>query len=222
MPLLYTPAKRRFDADHPFFDLGNTEARVRHIYAAAEGPGAPCVDGIVDDLLHGTSRPVVCRDPPCSGSVEWPSLRAYERHYDQVHRNRCSTCGAVLPSAHWLDLHIQECHDALFRARAARGDAPYQCFVHTCAHTFSEPQGRRLHMVDAHHFARSFSWDLVRTGLRTAGGDDDKVGGSEDSDGGAQSMEVDELSATFARSLSVGTPRSVSLAHRRRQRQRQH
>ncbi|PIA16662.1 hypothetical protein COEREDRAFT_30882, partial [Coemansia reversa NRRL 1564] len=93
-----------------------------------------------------------------------PSVPAFEKHYDQMHRNCCSLCNAALPSAHWLDLHIQEYHDAFFRARVARSEKPYRCFLEACTRTFSRPHKRIMHMVDKHHFARSFNWKLVRTG----------------------------------------------------------
>ncbi|KAI8319204.1 hypothetical protein GQ54DRAFT_299507 [Martensiomyces pterosporus] len=118
------------------------------------------------DSLSIRPRPIVCHDPPCSGSVSCPTTMAYERHYDQVHRNKCSECGAILPSAHWLDLHIQELHDMFFRARVDRGDKAFQCFLPSCTKVFATPRKRKMHMVDKHHFARSFNWALVRSGLQ--------------------------------------------------------
>ncbi|KAI9506189.1 hypothetical protein BX070DRAFT_176283, partial [Coemansia spiralis] len=99
--------------------------------------------------------------PPCLGSAVFPTALAFERHYDILHRNTCSVCGAVFPSSHWLDLHIQEFHDAFFSAQVARGDKPFQCFIPSCTKTFSSPLKRKLHMIDKHRFARSFNWMLV-------------------------------------------------------------
>ncbi|KAJ2763888.1 hypothetical protein IWQ57_005395, partial [Coemansia nantahalensis] len=225
---LYVPAKRRLAAGDAFFDLGNAEARA-HKYISADHVGA-----FVDSVLAGAAAPIVCHDPPCHGSVACPSTRAFERHYDQVHRNCCHECGAVLPSAHWLDLHIQECHDAYFRARVARGDKPYQCFLRACARTFARPYKRRLHMVDKHHFADSFDWGLVRTGLRRRPGSgrppsrrsprNDRAvpstavevaaAASGSGSGSAETMDIDQLASAFTRSVSVGVPRSVSFGRR--------
>ncbi|KAJ2714530.1 hypothetical protein H4R19_001680 [Coemansia spiralis] len=223
MAPLYVPSKRRFAVSDAFFGDGNAEASVhRHI-------SADHVRAFVDRVLGDAAAPIVCRDAPCHGSVVCPSTHAFEKHYDQVHRNSCGECGAVLPSAHWLDLHIQECHDAYFGARVARGEKPYQCFLRACTRTFARPYKRRLHMVDKHHFAASFDWGLVRTGLRRPGG------GSTSSQPGraaaqreprpaaaataavssAEAMDVDRLASAFTRSLSVGVPRSVSFGRRR-------
>ncbi|KAJ1731229.1 hypothetical protein LPJ61_002638 [Coemansia biformis] len=254
MKPLYVPAKRRLAANDPFFTPGNVEAAVhfvcRHVVCTHDPVSREAhVRGIVDSMLDSAATawvPIVCHDPPCHGSVECPSAHAYEKHYDQVHRHCCRECGAVLPGAHWLDLHIQECHDAFFRARVARGEKPYQCLLRTCARTFSRPHKRRLHMLDKHHFAHSFDWDLVRRGLRPAGGrPTSKSGGGRagresearsargggpenqpatasgdaQSTGADQRMDVDQLTSAFKRSLSVGAPRSVSFGRRGGRRQ---
>ncbi|KAJ2305832.1 hypothetical protein IWW51_006145 [Coemansia sp. RSA 2702] len=177
MAPLYVPTKRRLAADDPFFDLGNAEANIcyfeKHLVRALPDIVArrSHMMAIVDGLLEDAGRlqhPITCHDPPCCGSTHYPSALAYEQHYDQVHRHSCTACRAVFPSAHWLDLHIQEVHDAFFSARVARGDKLFQCFLPACPRTFSRPLKRRLHMVDKHRFARSFNWSLVRTGLRPA------------------------------------------------------
>ncbi|KAJ2806438.1 hypothetical protein H4R20_001692 [Coemansia guatemalensis] len=231
MAPFYTPSKRRLAADDPFFDQGNAEASAHYI-----GSRAVCVSrglhmtDIVDLILENSTRQTItCHDPPCHGSARFPTVLAYERHYDQMHRNCCSLCNAALPSAHWLDLHIQECHDAFFRARVARSEKPYQCFLPACSRTFSRPHRRKMHMIDKHHFARSFNWRLVRTGLRStsklpaavksarrrdAARRDPVAQQPQADDDNAQNMDVDQLTSEFKRSLSVGVPRSVSFGRR--------
>ncbi|KAJ2149178.1 hypothetical protein GGH19_004543 [Coemansia sp. RSA 1807] len=194
MAPLYVPAKRRLTASDPFFDLGNAEASVHYIerrcvpHAQAWESTESLIN--IDDWLFDAGAlhdPIICHDPPCHGSAHFPSTLAYERHYDQAHRNVCSVCRAILPSAHWLDLHIQEHHDAFFSARVARGEKAFACFLPACTRVFSRPQKRKLHMIDKHHFARSFNWSLVRSGLRSA-----------------NSADVDRLASAFQRSVSFG------------------
>ncbi|KAJ2158626.1 hypothetical protein GGF46_003626 [Coemansia sp. RSA 552] len=235
---LYIPAKRRLAANDPFFALGNAEANTRHVVRIRDVH----VDGIVDCLAKDTGRlqrPMRCHEPPCCGSHQFPSALAFEKHYDQVHRYRCATCGAMLPSEHWLDLHIQETHDGFFRAQVERGEKLFQCFLPTCTRTFSRPHKRNMHMVDKHGFARSFNWGLVRTGLRPAAGKitarrtqrasapradlmapradpaaDDAPNQLAENQEGAENMDVDQLTSAFQRSLSIGVPRSVSFGRR--------
>ncbi|KAJ2358643.1 hypothetical protein IWW50_006600 [Coemansia erecta] len=208
MAPLYAPAKRRLVASDPFFDQGNAEANAHYIgkhLVLAAGGGSHMMD-IVDTLLDDAGklgRTITCHDPPCHGSARFPSTLAYERHYDQAHRNACSVCMAVLPSAHWLDLHIQEFHDAFFDARVARGDRAFQCFLPACTRKFSRPHKRRLHMVDKHHYARSFNWDLVRSGLRPAA--------RARSRAPAAAADVEQLASAFQRSVSFGRPRNAPI-----------
>ncbi|KAJ1817397.1 hypothetical protein LPJ75_001728, partial [Coemansia sp. RSA 2598] len=121
----------------PFFDIGNAESAISFY---TQEPASPSwrLDGnavrgsrdLADSILQSAEAPaIVCEQPPCMGAVFCPSLLAYERHYDQMHRYVCSSCRAVLPSSHWLDLHIEECHDAFFEARAKRGDCVFRCFL---------------------------------------------------------------------------------------------
>lgn len=43
-------------------------------------------------------------------------------HYQQAHVNRCSMCSKNFPTAHFLNLHIEENHDSLVVAMRARGE----------------------------------------------------------------------------------------------------
>ncbi|KAI9473105.1 hypothetical protein LPJ78_003203 [Coemansia sp. RSA 989] len=214
MAPLYVPTKRRLAAYDPFFAQGNAEACIcsvgKHlVHAQAPACGSASWEGaadkspmmdIVDSWLEDAGalqHAIICHDPPCHGSASYPSALAYEKHYDQAHRNVCSICGAVLPSAHWLDLHIQEFHDAFFSARVARGDKVFQCFLPSCSRTFARPHKRKQHMIDKHHFARSFSWQLVRDGLQPRSR-------RQRSKKPSDSMDVDQLAAAFQRSVSFG------------------
>ncbi|KAJ2722188.1 hypothetical protein GGI07_003465 [Coemansia sp. Benny D115] len=250
---LYVPAKRRLAIDDPFFNLGNAEASLCH-HAKTEQrlqssrpPGDPSgggdlVDKVVANALEAAhiqpAAVVVCHEHPCLGTASFPNAMAFERHYDQMHRNVCSLCYAVLPSSHWLDLHLQESHDAFFDARLARGDALFACFLPTCACVFVSAEERRVHMVEVHGFARSFNWDLVSRGLRVAGisEHDDSESDSESdcgsnwqpSDikeaeesnaswaahaGDSSSMDLDQITSDFGRSVRISAPDKISFGY---------
>ncbi|KAJ2741739.1 hypothetical protein GGI20_004974 [Coemansia sp. BCRC 34301] len=168
---LYTPAKRRRPSSDPFFAQGNTESVLHNIDKQLAVAGEDNVQ------QHPAEHHIICHDAPCLGSVVLPSTLAFERHYDQMHRNTCSVCSAIFPSVHWLDLHVQELHDAFFDARIARGDSAFRCFLPTCPELFACPDKRRLHMIDRHKFPINFTWSLLRVGLL---------------------LDVNSLAATFA------------------------
>ncbi len=48
------------------------------------------------------------------------SLAAFESHYAAHHRHACRTCGACFASGRWLELHLAERHDSMFRLLAER------------------------------------------------------------------------------------------------------
>ena len=62
-----------------------------------------------------------CILPP-HAVLSFPTYAAYEIHYEQTHRNRCSECWKNFPTEHFLDLHIGEHHDPLNEARRAKGE----------------------------------------------------------------------------------------------------
>lgn len=57
-----------------------------------------------------------CGLPP-HGVITLPSAAAFDEHYAKEHTNRCSACGANLPSAWFLELHLSERHDPLIATR---------------------------------------------------------------------------------------------------------
>ncbi|KAJ1664705.1 hypothetical protein IW140_003964 [Coemansia sp. RSA 1813] len=220
---LYIPAKRRLKTTDPFFSLGNAEAGIDHINkqlvtsrsllaAQQSADGDSILMGTKDLLVESgiLRHPIFCNSPPCLGSAAFPTTLAFEKHYDQVHQNMCSTCSAIFPSSHWLDLHIQELHDAFFSARIAHGDKAFQCFLPSCPETFACSERRKLHMVGEHQFPRSFDWMLVRNGNRPVGGHASHAVSSSQQNSENSSMDVDQLSTAFKRSFRVGVPKSIS------------
>lgn len=77
-------------------------------------------------IIHRDSVPVIeamhCALPPHRETLSFASYEDYEVHYHQAHVNRCAECSKNFPTGHFLNLHIEENHDALAAARKARGE----------------------------------------------------------------------------------------------------
>lgn len=77
-------------------------------------------------IIHRDSVPVIeamhCALPPHRETLSFTSYEDYEVHYQQAHVNRCAECSKNFPTGHFLNLHIEENHDALAAARKARGE----------------------------------------------------------------------------------------------------
>ncbi|RKP05631.1 hypothetical protein THASP1DRAFT_5893, partial [Thamnocephalis sphaerospora] len=95
------------------------------------------------------------------------SIADYEHHHALLHRFRCEACPdrRAFPGERWLSMHFSEFHDPHIQVRRERGERTYQCYVEGCARLFATPRTRRLHLVDAHRYPRSFRFDLVANGL---------------------------------------------------------
>ncbi|KAF7719609.1 Zinc finger C2H2 type domain-containing protein [Penicillium ucsense] len=120
-------------------------------------------------LLHRDTVPFVevmhCTLPPHRETVSFASYEDYEVHYQQTHVNRCSQCSKNFPTAHFLNLHIEENHDPLAAARRARGEKTYRCFIEDCERQCSSPHKRRLHLVDKHMFPRTYNFYIINDGI---------------------------------------------------------
>ncbi|KAJ2374322.1 hypothetical protein IW150_003166 [Coemansia sp. RSA 2607] len=226
---LYVPAKRRLAIDDPFFDQGNAESAVSFYLGdvltssldCKQGGGRPPDTTESSLLLAIPETSIYCSQPPCTGQVNYPNALAFERHYDQVHANVCSQCGAILPNSHWLDLHVEECHDAFFVARVSRGDKAFLCFVKSCESKFVCQEERKAHMISVHHFAHSFDWEFVTRGLctRTRDSEADASDSSEEIHTSINEsqfmdsnidMDIDEISTEFERSVRIRAPEKIS------------
>lgn len=108
---------------------------------------------------------IQCSLLPHQDTVYCCTPEEYELHYLREHSNRCSSCSKNFPSAHILSLHIDENHNVLREARAAKGERTYQCFVEQCERVCSTPQKRRLHLIDKHLFPRTYNFRIVDHGV---------------------------------------------------------
>lgn len=80
------------------------------------------------------SRPeanaIQCSLPGHAKGTSFTNYQEYERHYVQVHTNRCLECGRNFPSSHIMGLHIHEHHDALAEMKREQGVSTVSaCYV---------------------------------------------------------------------------------------------
>jgi hypothetical protein len=77
------------------------------------------------DLESGEAPPVTemrCSLPPHRQTLSFTSFEEYEVHYAKTHVNRCVECRKNFPTENFLNLHIEENHDALVSVRRERGE----------------------------------------------------------------------------------------------------
>ena len=77
------------------------------------------------DTESGEARLVTemrCSLPPHRQTLSFPSYDDYEVHYAKTHVNRCIECRKNFPTEHFLNLHIEENHDALVSVKRERGE----------------------------------------------------------------------------------------------------
>jgi hypothetical protein len=130
-----------------------------------------------------------CSLPPHKEPLVFSTYEEYETHYRKTHTNRCLECHKNFPSAHLLNLHIEETHDAFATVRRERGDhtvrnrrpplppfppeyhhlannpRQYSCFVEGCERQCSTPQKRRMHLIDKHMYPKNFFFAVTRDGI---------------------------------------------------------
>jgi len=120
------------------------------------------------DLASGVKPPsteMICSLPPHRQTLSFTSYDEYEVHYNKTHVNRCLKCRRNFPTTHFLNLHIEENHDALVSVKKERGERTYSCFVEDCDRKCSTPQKRRMHLVDKHLFPKDYDFYIVNDGI---------------------------------------------------------
>ncbi|KAI8343094.1 hypothetical protein BC941DRAFT_508545 [Chlamydoabsidia padenii] len=214
--LIYTPTKRIFSCNDEFFKEGNIALRAYWLERdAATETDVNMIRQEANTLSTSfQSRPIFCELPSCiqrhGGPVSFPTLVAYEAHYEAQHRNHCSICHLSFPGAHWLELHLDEQHNVLNQIRKDRGDKIYKCYVETCGKHFSVPKMRRLHLIDKHRYPKFFPFDLVVTGTRSI----EQRPRRPTKDHSPTDMEIDALTMDMSR---IKLPLTVSFGRGRKQ-----
>jgi hypothetical protein len=77
------------------------------------------------DSESGETPPVTemrCSLPGHRQTLSFTSFEEYDVHYAKTHMNRCYECKKNFPTEHFLNLHIEENHDALVTVRRERGE----------------------------------------------------------------------------------------------------
>lgn len=121
-----------------------------------------------DSLARFSAGAMQCSLAPHKEVVSFDTHEDYEIHYTKEHTNRCATCSKNFPSARFLELHIEENHNVLREALAARGEKTYGCFVDDCDRKCSTPQKRRLHLIDKHMFPKTYNFRVIDQGIDKA------------------------------------------------------
>lgn len=108
---------------------------------------------------------MICSLPPHRQTLSFSSYEEYEVHYNKSHVHRCHECRKNFPTEHFLNLHIEETHDALISVKRERGERTYSCFVEDCDRKCSTPQKRRMHLIDKHMFPKDYDFYIVNDGI---------------------------------------------------------
>ena len=116
------------------------------------------------DALPGDAV-IQCTLPPHRDAMDFASVEGFEVHYAKEHSNRCSSCGKNFPTGHFLALHIDEHHNTFREALQSRGEKTYGCFVEGCDKKCSNPEKRRLHLIDKHLLPKIYNFRIVDTGI---------------------------------------------------------
>lgn len=77
------------------------------------------------DRESGEAPPVIemrCSLPGHRQTLSFTSFEEYDVHYAKTHVNRCVECRKNFPTEHFLNLHIEENHDALVSVKRERGE----------------------------------------------------------------------------------------------------
>ncbi|KFK25645.1 hypothetical protein AALP_AA8G141500 [Arabis alpina] len=150
----WTPLRRRFPPDSPFFASGNVERELLAKQVA--------LDLTEDEINHlqkfveTESRRISCPIVGCPENLK--SLDNFEDHYKARHTASCSVCSRVYPTSRLLSIHISEAHDSFFQAKVARGYDMYECLVEGCGLKFKNYKARHRHLIDKHKFPTTFEF----------------------------------------------------------------
>jgi len=151
-------AKRSRDEE----DASSLDAEGIDYYASASP--AKVIELDQEASAPANSTMMQCSLPPHRPS-SFSSAEEFDIHYAKEHTNRCSSCGKNFPSTHYLSLHIDENHNPVREALAAKGEKTYACLVEGCGKLCSTPQKRRLHLIDKHMFPKVYNFRIIDQGL---------------------------------------------------------
>ncbi|ORY92109.1 hypothetical protein BCR43DRAFT_80687 [Syncephalastrum racemosum] len=227
--MLYTPTKVIYKPSDSFFDEGNIALRAYWLQRdSVDEHSAELIREEAARLTKDYTRTISCELSACrqpAGTVlAFPSIAAYEAHYEARHRNVCTECQRVFPSFFFLQLHIDEIHNVIMLMQKERGEKIYRCYVETCTKHFMSPKMRRLHLIDKHKYPRTYPFALPLEGnvsfedqranrrhrARAPMTDPLSARARKSTD---SAMDVDQLASQMSR-LTI--PQSISFGHETR------
>uniref|UniRef100_A0A8D0BUE9 C2H2-type domain-containing protein n=1 Tax=Salvator merianae TaxID=96440 RepID=A0A8D0BUE9_SALMN len=150
-PFSFRPARVRFSAQDPFFEDGDV---LRHLSLRDAAPS--CYRPADSAACSPRTSEFFCHVAGCCQLFE--TLESYEHHYNMLHRNVCSFCKRSFPSAHFLDIHLLEWHDSLFKIMAEK-ESMYQCLIESCPERFKNSKDRKEHLIRIHRYPMDFRFD---------------------------------------------------------------
>jgi hypothetical protein len=121
-------AKRSYDDFEPQSDADNiasTEALPVAHFTSSKPSSSKILHLDSESPSSSGEAPTIemkCSLAPHKEILSFPSIEAFEVHYKKAHLNRCLECRRNFPTEHFLDLHIQENHDAIVGVRKERGE----------------------------------------------------------------------------------------------------
>ncbi|KAI8541301.1 hypothetical protein RHMOL_Rhmol08G0051300 [Rhododendron molle] len=150
----WSPLRRHYDPDAPFFAPGNIERELLAKQVALDVSEDEKQQ--LQTMEDVENREVFCPIVGCGARLN--TLDVFEDHYNARHTASCSTCSRVYPTSRLLSIHVSEAHDSFFQAKAARGYAMYECLVEGCGMKLKSYKSRQQHLVDKHKFPASFEF----------------------------------------------------------------
>ncbi|KAH8194188.1 hypothetical protein TruAng_011647 [Truncatella angustata] len=160
-------------------DTASTSSETAHIRVSKFAE----LDGSAIDDSH-SSVAMRCSLPGHKEPLVFKSYIEYEAHYSKTHTNRCAECRKNFPSDRFLDLHIEECHDAFAAVLREKGEhtvslvhlhhqcdygfltfSEYSCFVEGCDRKCGTPQKRRMHLIDKHMYPKNYFFAVTKEGI---------------------------------------------------------
>ncbi|XP_004231779.1 uncharacterized protein [Solanum lycopersicum] len=151
----WSPTRRRFGPDDPFFAYGNIQRELLAKQVAldlTEEENQLVQNSITDDEISNLFCPII----GCGAQMK--NLDDFEDHYVTRHTASCSVCSRVYPTSRLLSIHVSEAHDSFFQAKAARGFPMYECLVEGCDIKLKSYKSRQQHLVDKHKFPASYEF----------------------------------------------------------------
>lgn len=154
----WVAVRRPLRVDSPFFAAGNVEREL-----LAKQISLEITEEEKKHIVQSEEEQLWQLFCPIAGcGIKLKGVGELESHYLSRHSATCSVCTRVFPTTRLLNLHVSETHDSFFQAKVARNYLMYECLVEGCPARFQSDSSRHQHLVDKHHFPRSFRFHVKK------------------------------------------------------------